>query len=185
MMVFMKTPLEKRIEIADYSLNHSYKETCDHLNFSKITILDPHSLIATQNISRAEAIYPIERIEEVVRLTDSKMICFPDEGSRRKYFHSNFFVPYLIAEKKREQDGKIIEQRLSKYDRERVQGNILICDDIIDGGATFIGLTKILKEHGALEVNLFATYGLFSKGKQCLFDAGIKRIFTYYEEILP
>lgn len=46
--------------------------------------------------------------------------------------------------------------------------NLLIVDDICDGGRTFIELSKVLKEAGAKKVDLYVTHGIFSKGLECL-----------------
>ena len=60
-----------------------------------------------------------------------------------------------------------------------VEGNIaLIIDDICDGGASFIGLTKALLAKGATEVFLAVTHGIFSKGLAPLKDAGISKVFS-------
>ena len=61
--------------------------------------------------------------------------------------------------------------------------NVLVWDDLCDAGGTFILLAKELLTNGAKEVNLFVSHGLFTKGTQILFDAGIKRIFTKEREI--
>ena len=37
-------------------------------------------------------------------------------------------------------------------------------DDICDGGGTFAGTAKMLKEKGAGKVNLIVSHGIFSKG---------------------
>jgi len=39
----------------------------------------------------------------------------------------------------------------------------VICDDIIDGGATFIILADLLKKMGANKVYLIVTHGFFTK----------------------
>ncbi len=51
----------------------------------------------------------------------------------------------------------------------------LIVDDICDGGATFVALARRLREAGAIEVSLFVTHGIFSKGKDL---EGIDNIYT-------
>jgi ribose-phosphate pyrophosphokinase len=51
----------------------------------------------------------------------------------------------------------------------------LIVDDICDGGATFVALARKLREAGAIEVSLFVTHGIFSKGKDL---EGIDNIYT-------
>jgi len=55
--------------------------------------------------------------------------------------------------------------------------NVLIADDICDGGRTFIELAKVLKNEGALEVSLFITHGIFSKGLD-VFTGLIEHIYT-------
>ncbi|MCK5642660.1 MAG: ribose-phosphate pyrophosphokinase, partial [Gammaproteobacteria bacterium] len=42
----------------------------------------------------------------------------------------------------------------------------LIVDDICDGGGTFLGLAKELKNKGAGNIYLFVTHGIFSKGTE-------------------
>jgi ribose-phosphate pyrophosphokinase len=52
---------------------------------------------------------------------------------------------------------------------------LLIVDDICDGGGTFVGLAKKLREAGAKKVHLFVTHGIFSKGVPL---EGIDTIYT-------
>lgn len=56
--------------------------------------------------------------------------------------------------------------------------NLLIVDDICDGGGTFIGLAKELIAGGANTVSLYVTHGIFSKGTELLLDNGINHIYT-------
>jgi ribose-phosphate pyrophosphokinase len=42
--------------------------------------------------------------------------------------------------------------------------NVVIIDDICDGGGTFIGLAQVLLEAGAQSLRLGVTHGLFTKG---------------------
>lgn len=44
----------------------------------------------------------------------------------------------------------------------------LIVDDLIDGGRTFSELAKVLKLKGAITVDLYVTYGIFSYGVDSL-----------------
>ena len=46
--------------------------------------------------------------------------------------------------------------------------NVLIVDDISDGGASFKFLAQKLKAEGFQKVGLFVTHGIFSKGLKVL-----------------
>jgi len=46
--------------------------------------------------------------------------------------------------------------------------NLVIVDDICDGGRTFIELARVLKEKGANKVALYVTHGIFSQGLDVL-----------------
>lgn len=56
--------------------------------------------------------------------------------------------------------------------------DILIVDDICDGGATFIELAKIIKPMNPGSITLFVTHGIFRNGTDCLFEAGFDRVIT-------
>jgi len=51
---------------------------------------------------------------------------------------------------------------------------LLICDDVIDGGRTFIELANWFTDnhYTPVEINLYATHGIFSKGKEVLLKSG-------------
>jgi ribose-phosphate pyrophosphokinase len=50
-----------------------------------------------------------------------------------------------------------------------------IVDDICDGGGTFVGTAKMLKEKGAAKVVLIVSHGIFSKGSTI---AEVDEIYT-------
>ncbi len=116
-------------------------------------------------------------------------IFFPDAGAAKRYgsmfkemdtFHFNK-VPHLCGEKVRDQaTGEI-----TGYSVGNVRGikSVLVCDDLIDAGGTFIRAAKLLQEQGVEYVYLYASHGLFTKGTKILFDSGIKRIYTKDGEV--
>ena len=82
----------------------------------------------------------------------------------------------MYGEKVRDQlTGNIVRYKIVG---EPVGKNVLIIDDICDGGMTFKLLAKDLLAAGAKSVVLFVTHGLFSKGLQTLKDSGIQRIYA-------
>lgn len=145
------------------------------LNFSKVTIWDSHSDVSPALIHRVTNIDQVAllgRCEELnKRLSVGELtLISPDAGASKKTLKiSEKFngVPEVIqAHKVRDlKTGDIIKTEVLGD----VKGkNVLIADDICDGGRTFIELAKVLKNEGALEVSLFITHGIFPKDSMCL-----------------
>ncbi|TMO46226.1 ribose-phosphate diphosphokinase [Pseudoalteromonas ruthenica] len=154
------------------------------LNFSKVTIWDSHSDVSPALIHRVtniEQVALLGRCEELnKRLSVGELtLISPDAGASKKTLKiSEKFngVPEVIqAHKVRDlKTGDIIKTEVLGD----VKGkNVLIADDICDGGRTFIELAKVIKNEGALEVSLFITHGIFSKGLD-VFEGLIDHIYT-------
>lgn len=151
------------------------------LNFESVSILDPHSTVATNLINNSHAVYPVVEVEDVFDDYRYDIVCYPDKGASSKYENIYLEFPFVFANKVRDQlTGEIKELKL---EGDVLNKKVLIVDDICDGGATFIELTKKLKESGAKSVSLFVTYGLFTKGIKILKYNGIDKIFTYKGEV--
>lgn len=111
-------------------------------------------------------------------------ICFPDNGAFNRYH--NVLCGYLqdknviIFNKARDQStGSIIDISIEEAKYIGSIKNILIIDDICDGGRTFIEATKKLKDrYKDVNVDLYVSHGIFSKGTQVLKDNGIRNIYT-------
>lgn len=155
---------------------HTFAKILNSLNFTEVWILDPHSRIALGAINKSEAVFPHEPLGRAIRATTSNLICYPDSGAVSKYINVYYFPDYIYGEKVRDQaTGYISSYKLVGECKGK---RVLIVDDICDGGKTFELLAKDLYEAGAENVSLFVTHGLFTKGLQPLFKAGINRIFT-------
>lgn len=152
-----------------------FAKILNSLKFDQVAILDPHSEKSLDLINESSAIYAIEQLTNAIDKTDCTLFCYPDQGAREKY--SKYYeYKTIYGEKKRDQaTGKITDYRLVG---DPAGHNVLIVDDICDGGATFIALAELLKSNGAKEVNLFVTHGLFTKGTTVLYEAGINKIYT-------
>ena len=82
----------------------------------------------------------------------------------------------LIGEKVRDQStGRITHYSINGDVKDK---NILIVDDICDGGMTFRILSKSLVDRGSKSNNLYVSHGIFSQGLDVLRNDGINRIFT-------
>lgn len=154
----------------------------DFMDWDEIIVMDPHSSVIMDYVRNVKAVYPVEQVMQVANMLKADLFCYPDAGAVNKYTGGDnvqneiYDYPCTYGEKVRDQaTGNILSYKLTG----NVKGmNVLIVDDICDGGATFKLLTKDLLEGGATEVNLFITHGIFSKGLRTLFESGIKRVFT-------
>ncbi len=129
---------------------------------------------------------PVELIEAA--LPGHHIVCFPDAGAKTRYLElvqgiaRNTFqddVGFIWAEKKRnQQTGEITGLELKTNGLDLAGKNILVLDDLIDAGGTFIRLAEELKKHNPGKMDLAVSHGLFSKGTVCIFNAGYHKIYT-------
>lgn len=109
---------------------------------------------------------------------DIDTLVAPDAGSTPKINAMSYAynIPVLQGHKKRDPETGSLTG--FGYNGVASFKNLLIVDDICDGGGTFIGLTKELLAGGASSVSLLVTHGFFSKGVDILLDNGISNIYT-------
>lgn len=168
----------------DNSQPYTLKVVCDMIRaagFAWIGILDPHSTTALKLLEGAEAAYPIGTVHKILGSYNPNrtVIVVPDAGAvTRVKILTQGLVGFETAHciKQRDnQTGKlsgfhVLEPELVEHK------TAFIIDDICDGGGTFVGLAKELREAGAVGVDLFVTHGLFTKGKEAL--VGIDNIYA-------
>lgn len=144
-------------------------------NAWNIKILDLHSFTyfdEDRNISPTT----IPELVRDLRSLNYDFVVSPDKGAKNRALEwaSILNTPLLMAEKTRDPlTGKLSNPLIPKIDL--TGKRLLIVDDICDGGYTFVQLSKVLKQCGADEVDLYVTHGIFSKG---LPIEGIDRILT-------
>jgi ribose-phosphate pyrophosphokinase len=144
------------------------------LNFLQIFILDPHSK-TTLELLNAKGYYPSTQITNLYLTEKYDTLCYPDKGAVEKY-SKKYIQPFIYADKIRDQlSGNILSIDIVGDCKDK---KILIVDDICDYGNTFIKLAEQLYKHGAKDVDLFITHGLFSGGVEMVKKSGIKNIYT-------
>jgi ribose-phosphate pyrophosphokinase len=169
---------------ATFALN-TFGKILREMRFGDIEILDPHSPLI-MHIVGANDVYPKDALQRVIKMTESSIVCYPDKGALNKYTQVYDWLGdnFAYGEKVRDQaTGNITHYALSANGKDLKEHNVLIVDDICDGGATFLILAKSLRDAGVPDVNLFVTHGIFSKGVKILKQGGISRVFTYEGEI--
>lgn len=156
------------------------------LKFVSLTVLDPHNENLFESM-RFDVVPPTAYVKEVMRTLNADIICYPDQGAYKKYhdLYKNIFTARTIRGFKHRDPGtgEITELAIRAEGVPCEDKDILIVDDICDGGSTFVKVAKCLKMWKPRSISLFVTYGLFTKGTKILKDAGISRIFTYKGEV--
>lgn len=154
------------------------------LHLDRVIALDPHSHVAEACIDRLEVISQVGIISQWEefkrRIMSGVTFISPDAGANKKtseiaglFEHKEF----IRADKLRDlTNGKILETIV--YADDLKGKDIVIADDICDGGRTFIELAKVLKAKGAAKVILYVTHGIFSQGLSPLYEGGIDEIWT-------
>lgn len=138
-------------------------------DFEEVVIADPHSDVTPALIDRLTIIPQEKIVKEMLGHyipMDNFAIVSPDAGALKKIFKvakELGGVDVYCAEKIRDTvTGAIKHTDISVQDFEG--RNLIIVDDICDGGYTFIKLAELLKSRNAGRVDLYVTHGIFSKG---------------------
>ncbi len=145
------------------------------LGFDDVAVLDVHSTIAVTLIDRCVTVVP-ELIDDEPRF--KSVLIYPDYGAMGRY-NPGGYIDVVCCTKNRDPDNGRIS--LALPDPVKLAGklagkNVVIIDDICDGGATFIAIAEQLPSDVGDKV-LAVTHGLFSKGLEKLLRA-FDRIIT-------
>lgn len=146
----------------------AFAEALNNLNFDRVTVADPHSDVTPAVIHNLFVI-PQEEIAMFainwkLRMEEFDLVS-PDGGALKKIFKLAKPMQLTVhcAEKIRDtKTGDIVKTNINVEDFGGK--NLMIVDDICDGGRTFIELAKVLRERNAGKIELFVTHGIFSKG---------------------
>jgi ribose-phosphate pyrophosphokinase len=155
---------------------------CSSLTRS-VRVLDAHSPVSLEQLERSEALHPDLFVQEAIGACGAAhgsppIIVIPDKGATLRTTaileRLGLKADVAACSKKRDPNtGKLSGFALETGD---VAGrHCLIVDDICDGGGTFSGIADVLRAHGAANVSLAVTHGIFSKG---LVVAGIDCIYA-------
>lgn len=170
-----------------------FADMINALNFTTVVTFDAHSDVGVACINNCESIAPemvLEQAywkEEEEYLHDRLWGCelkliAPDAGAvKRVEKVSQYFGGMDVIDCAKVRDtktGKISHTRVN-YGFSLHDTDVLIVDDICDGGMTFIKIAEAMRERiKPKSISLYVTHGIFSKGYEVLFDAGISKIYT-------
>lgn len=146
------------------------------LEFYSVEVYDPHShvteaLVNNLIIQTQEDLFTEFALEHNLDVSNTVLVS-PDAGANKKTLAiavANGIQTVVRADKIRDTlTGQITETKV--YDSYLLKGkDVWVCDDICDGGRTFIELSKVILASAQVKsLNLFVTHGIFSKGLEAL-----------------
>jgi ribose-phosphate pyrophosphokinase len=102
-------------------------------------------------------------------------LCLPDDGAYMRY--GCFADSYVLCEKKRDVDtGKLSGFAICDIYKYSDNNEIVVIDDLCDGGGTFIGIAELLrKELAPKELVLVVTHAVQ--------EAGLRKVASVYDKV--
>jgi len=151
-----------------------FADILNSFKFDSVVVEDPHSDVTSALINNVKVLsqyevfigHHLSDIADDFMRTDYVLVS-PDIGASKKVFDVAKALDkdtFVQALKIRDVlTGNIVKCEVQCED---LKGrNVLIIDDISDGGASFLHLARLLKEkHNAGLVMLYVTHGIFAKG---------------------
>lgn len=147
-------------------------------NFDRVYVADPHSDVVEALVDNLCIMRQEECALETVSKWDYQYLIAPDAGALKKIYKlsEKVGIPVICANKVREvSTGKITGISINPEDYAKITGKVLVVDDILDGGATFLELADALPN---VDKHIYVTHGIFSKGKSIIQDK-YSEIFCY------
>ncbi|HWB91985.1 MAG TPA: ribose-phosphate diphosphokinase [Puia sp.] len=140
--------------------------------FKKVLVFDPHSEVSTALIDRCYSVtnhaFVSDALSDYACTHPGEEACLvsPDAGALKKIHKlAQFLGIGNVVECMKERDVRTGALTNFKTMADGLHGQTcFIVDDICDGGGTFSGTAKMLKEKGAGKVNLIVSHGIFSRG---------------------
>jgi len=150
-------------ESGDYLFTiKSVAKMLNERNFPQVIVLDPHSEVTPALIDRCRIVTAAQCLGLLTLPDPYAAVISPDAGAEKRAgtIARYLGVPLIHAWKTRDvSDGKITGFGIEP-NYFGPQDQVLVVDDICDGGGTFIGLAENIHA----EADLWVTHGLFSKG---------------------
>ena len=160
------------------------------LNFESVTVIDPHSDVLEACLNNFKKIDNLNLINfslsnlydmSKILLNNEFILVSPDAGANKKIFKIAEQIGYkrdiITCSKYRDEQGKLTRINVPL---EFSGKDLIIIDDICDGGATFINIAKTIRNrvHNSVKqpkIYLIVTNGIFSKG--------FKELNQYFDDI--
>jgi ribose-phosphate pyrophosphokinase len=151
-----------------------FADFINSFNFDLVYTFDVHSReseLLIRNLVNIDPTHHYDQFTPIIKELGAPDLCLiaPDKGAMARYDLSAYGLPIVLGGKTRNPktgalSGFIIEPEIRKFKKG------LMVDDICDGGGTFIGLAETIhKLNPGIELSLYVSHGIFSKGLTELF----------------
>ena len=159
-------------------------------NFDSVELVDPHSDVSTALIDRSKVTDSYELYYMVGRkiphlIKENSVLVSPDSGALKKVYKvaKEYGLEVIQASKHRNiLTGEITGTTLgdTSHIPDISSKDLVIIDDICDGGRTFVELGKVLRTLTTGRVFLFVTHGIFSHPEgPNVFKGIFDKVFCY------
>ena len=169
-------PYARQDRVCTFGESFAVKVMANMINameFKKVTISDPHSDVTPALINNVDVIdqaslarYNVSSVLKTNGASEKDwVVVAPDAGASKKSekLAMELEVPCYQALKTRDPaTGQLSGFRYCGEASDIEGKHIIVPDDICDGGGTFIGLGKVLKELKPASMTLYITHGIFS-----------------------
>ncbi|EDP96705.1 ribose-phosphate diphosphokinase [Kordia algicida OT-1] len=157
-----------------------YANLINSQKYQKVTVFDPHSEVTPALLNNIEVIDNHEYVKQCLEtIKDEIVLISPDGGALKKIYKLSAYlggIEVIECSKKRDvKTGKL--SGFTVYTDDLNGKTAVVVDDICDGGGTFLGLGKALKEKNVGDLHLIVSHGIFNKGFKEL-KSIYKTIFT-------
>lgn len=147
------------------------------MNYATVTVVDPHSPVLVAALDRCFVVEQSAAFKGIKPSFSNITIVAPDVGAIKKTEDFAKLVgakDVLYCNKKRNlKDGKILGFDILNVEILNNDSELLVLDDICDGGRTFLEVANAIDNAGYrhLPLELAVTHGIFSKGLDVLTKA--------------
>ena len=179
-------------------LLNTFVGALNRFDISRIYTLDPHSYETIGRLSdiAIDGVFDYKPLllrdsELITRVCAGKpdYVLLPDAGAKaRGYPHGYTIDQMIVGSKKRDPITGHPTLSLSNDDLKKIIGsNVLIIDDICDGGRTFIEMAKMLRSAETYRGLGLENFPTFPKLYLCvthgIFSNGLDELLSYFESI--
>ncbi|WP_108869189.1 ribose-phosphate diphosphokinase [Aquimarina aquimarini] len=144
-----------------------YADCINAQQYDQVTIFDPHSEVTPALLNNVKVIHNYDFVKQCLdTINEDVLLISPDGGALKKIYKvSEYLGGIEVVECSKKRDVKTGQLSGFTVYQEDLEGkHCVIVDDICDGGGTFLGLAKALKDKNAGRLSLIVSHGIFSKG---------------------